>query len=401
MTSRSEPQDMIGDRVTPQGSSELSPVQLKKITDYDEFLGLRHDWDALSEHAPEDLRVFLRHAWFDACWPWATSTGEPLVLAISRNEKPLAFIPLLTLRRKRNGLNLRELEFLAVPDTQFGGIVVHPDLAATACDTFADWLTNQRTGWDHLRLRNLREDDPVSRTLRRSLRSAGLPVDDAGTARNHRIDLAGTWEDYYGTRSRRLKKGNNLVANRLRRAGTVSIHHLAGEKVTDQALEAVREVSATSWKRNTGLTLDATGPGAFLERLAAHNARERWLSVWMLTLDERVIATELQLQANGRIYALRADYRGDSVDLSPGTYLNWKILEALFGEGLATYFMGPGDNTYKFRWTEDYSTLTQVRAWNRTPRGRLYAFLELRLKPFLRSTRARLISMRRRNSKGT
>ena len=383
-----------GDMDAQRGDITRSPIQVREIWDHAEFMELGSSWNTLAESTPEDGRVFLRHAWFDACWAWAGLTGRPLVVSLSQGGRPVAFIPLVERRRKSHGLTLRVLEFLAVPDTQFSGIVVHPDSAPSACEAFARWLSDRRPRWDTLLLRNLMKDEPVTSALLDSLRAAGILVDTNTDARNHRIDLAGTWEAYYKTRSRRLKKGNNLVANRLRRAGSVQIHHLAGDQIKAAAIEAVRDVSAASWKRETGLTLDAPGPAAFLERLVAHNPRERWLSLWMLTLDDRIVATELQIQADRRVYALRADYREDTLDLSPGTYLNWKILEALFDDDLATYFMGPGDNSYKFRWTEQHAPLIRLRAWNKTVRGRLGAGLERLVKPVLRSARNKLSPLR-------
>ncbi len=385
-----------GDMDAQRDDITRSPIQVREIRDHAEFLELGPSWDNLAESTPEDGRVFLRHAWFDACWAWAGRTARPLVVSLSQAGRPVAFIPLVERLRKRHGLTLRELEHLAVPDTQFGGIVVHPDSAAHACGAFARWLSDRRPRWDTLLLRNLMKDDPATSALRESLRAVGILVDTNTDARNHCIDLEGTWDAYYKTRSRRLKKGNNLVANRLRRAGSLQIHHLAGDQISTAAIEAVREVSAASWKRETGLTLDAPGPAAFIERLVAHNAREHWLSLWMLTLDDRVVATELQMQADRRVYALRADYREDALDLSPGTYLNWKILEALFDDDLAAYFMGPGDNPYKFRWTEQHLPLIHLRAWNKTACGRLSASLERLVKPLFRSARDKVYSLRNR-----
>jgi len=56
---------------------------------------------------------------------------------------------------------------------------------------------------------------------------------------------------------------------------------------------------------------------------------------------------------------------------SPGSYLFRSLLEALFERGLSRYYMGPGENAYKLRWTEQAEPTQRAIVYNRTLRGRL------------------------------
>ena len=150
-------------------------------------------------------------------------------------------------------------------------------------------------------------------------------------------------------------------------------------------LATVTELSSKSWKNSTGLTLDNPGPSAFISRLTGHAHKQGWLSVWLLKFDDTPVAMEYQLVYDGVISALRSDYDPAYEKLSPGTYLNWKMLEQLFNEDYGYYSMGPGGNTYKFRWAEEFPDQYRMTLYNRTWRGRLLGLLELKLRPMKRT----------------
>ena len=93
---------------------------------------------------------------------------------------------------------------------------------------------------------------------------------------------------------------------------------------------------------------------------------------------------EYQLTYNGIVSALRADYDSSFDDLSPGTYLNWKLTERLFSAGLQRYDMGPGDIPYKRRWAEQHQELYRIKVYNRTLRGTALEIIENTLRPTLK-----------------
>ena len=88
------------------------------------------------------------------------------------------------------------------------------------------------------------------------------------------------------------------------------------------------------------------------------------------------------------VHALRADFDEACAQLSPGTYLNWKILETLFGAGLSRYYMGPGENAYKLRWSITGDPLITAHSYSPSLRGRTLSIWDLDLKPRLRRIRA-------------
>jgi CelD/BcsL family acetyltransferase involved in cellulose biosynthesis len=133
------------------------------------------------------------------------------------------------------------------------------------------------------------------------------------------------------------------------------------------------------------LTLNNRGPGAFIRRLTQHALEQGWLSMWGLRLNGKVVAMEYQLISGGEVFALRADFDGSLDAISPGSYLSWQLLQELFGSGLTRYWMGPGANAYKGRWTDRGEQLFRAGAYSPTIRGRLHQLNDRVVRPAART----------------
>jgi CelD/BcsL family acetyltransferase involved in cellulose biosynthesis len=186
-------------------------------------------------------------------------------------------------------------------------------------------------------------------------------------------------------------KGNIHVAYRLQRDGrSVDVRWIRADcEGATAALERAIDLSAKSWKHTTGSTLDRPGPGDFIRRFTEHAVANGWLSIWQLAIDGVLVASEYQVIYEGNVHALRSDYDPDFDALSPGTYLNWQILERLFGTDLRYYSMGPGDNAYKQRWAEENPPQHRLTVYGKTLTGRVLRFLNERLKPLINRVSSR------------
>lgn len=354
------------------------------------FLDARDPWNQLVAQIPA-ASVFLRHEWFDAAWRWASADAELYIIALLQGDRLVGAAPLV-LRQPSGRPAHRRLSFLTVPDTQLCDVVTEPALRTEVLTALLDAL-HRRADWDVLDLAYLATD--AAEEIAGLARSRNRPTAVVDQGSNPAIALAGTWEEYYGRRSRRLKKGNNLIANKLKKGGhRFCLEHRTGPQLQDEQntarlMDEVVGISAKSWKRHIGLSLDFPGPGAFIQRLSELAVENGWLSVWRFEVDGKAVAMEYQLRYNGRIHALRSDFDDTAADLSPGTYLNWKMLEQLFETDDRRYLMGPGDNAYKLRWAEEFDPVKRVMIYGNTWRARGLALFDLRLRPLLRRGRDR------------
>lgn len=330
--------------------------------------------------------VFLTFEWLDAAARWRQLEDELLLLTVESGDRVLGVVPLQRALASAHGITYRELQFLSVPDSQLCDIICAPHDMHTVVGAVVNFLGSEYRNWDLLRLNNIDRNSPTSDALAAAFAGHGLVARRSECGRNYGVSLRDDWSSYYARRSRRLKKGNNLIANRLKKNfTTVEVLHQDGElnrpSELDDLIDTAERVSKHSWKFDTGLTLDNPGPSRFIRALSAHAAHRRWLSLWQLRLDGETVAFEYHLVHKGCVYALRADYRRDYEDASPGTYLNWQILQQLFAQPLVHYYMGPGNNAYKERWSESADPLFEMRVYASTARGKLLNLLHEHARP--------------------
>lgn len=354
----------------------------------DAFVELRSVWNRLAGRVVPET-VFLQHEWFDAAWQWVRSDAELCVITVRKHGEIIGVIPLMRRLVRQHGVKVRVIEFLSVADAETCDAIASTADMANTVDAFVAFLESADFQWDKLRLVKLAKESEFLRHLVARLDKSrlGHSIENRGFVAG--LSLTDSWEEYYGRRSRRLKKGNNHAANKIKRVcAKPDINWIRAGSATaaelQAALENVITVSSQSWKTGVGNTLDQPGPLAFVRRLAEHATREGWLSIWLLCLDGKIAATELQLAYKGHVSALRADFSPEFEDLSPGTFLNWKILEGLFDASLDNYTMGPGQNAYKMRWAETSAEQTCIDVFAPSLRGRYLQLIDKRARPVVR-----------------
>lgn len=363
-------------------------TEVKVVRNENEFRGLTEEWNRLAAETDEHC-IFLRHEWFDAAWCWSSGDSKLNILCVTQGGTLIGIFPLVFRRATLARIPVRLLEFLAIPDTQECAVLSAPENVNDVILALSQYLASKEIRWDIVHLVKLRVDSPVSRRLEAIAREvgSGFRLDDGGL--NPGIGFDDDWESYYGRRSRRLKKGNNLIVNRLKRDGkNVVIHHYDSAAAVDageeEILKTLVRLSASSWKARSGSTLEKEGPGKFIDRLSRHAIRNSWFLAWVLTVDGQAAAMEYQLDYKGVVSGLRADYDPQFEQYSPGTLLNWRIIERLFETNTKQYWMGPGSNQYKLRWTEQEIALNNLYVYGKTLRGRAVRIVELFLRPAAR-----------------
>lgn len=371
-----------------------SSSAVRLVAESADFMALHSEWNAMAA-PPAPLTPFGRHEWFDAAWQWRQETAKLYVLCFYASERLGAVLPLALQEGRVRGWRVRELTFLTVPDTQFCDIISAEPYRMHASVAFANELARRGDEWDVLRLKYLTPDAIAVSALCGVLKASGFTTRITTLPGNPFIRLDSNWPAYYGTRSRRLKKANNLAANRLKRMGEIRVECLASYPCAptevSSFLERAITISARSWKRRTGNSLDQRGPQSFIRRLSELAVREGWLSLWIMSVNGRPVAMEYQLVADGNVFALRSDFDAEFEDVSPGTHLNQQMLEGLFGRGLRRYYMGPGNNAYKHRWADALEPMQELTVYGRSLAGRATAAWETTIKPVATRVRDRLL----------
>ena len=277
------------------------------IKDEKEFYQLKQPWNKLVEKT-ETKSIFLRHEWYDAAWQWRKLDSHLYIVCIKRNDEFIGICPLLRRTIVRYGVSKNIIEPLSVPDTQYFDIIASPSDLIDVTSEFSQYLITNKSPWDLLIFSKVTTDSNMLRTLPSALKQYGFSYILKEGGVNPGIRLNTDWKSYYKTRSRRLKKGNNHVKNRLER--NVEIQNFRCNSISSdlisETINTITLISAQSWKKMTKLTLDNTGPNAFINRLSEHACDNGWLSIWVLFFDKKPVAMEYQIIFNKIAYALRS-----------------------------------------------------------------------------------------------
>jgi CelD/BcsL family acetyltransferase involved in cellulose biosynthesis len=355
------------------------------VTSLREFDALGPAWHAVAQAGGQDS-PFLSHDWFACCWRTAGPDRRREVWVLEDAAGPVAFLPLMRVRTRAWGLPIRRLSFLESPDTPFVDI----PMARAPEEVVPAFLRalGQDGGWDVLSFRKLPLKSATLKALRANLPD-GFQGRDGGQEVSPCVEISGTWEDYLQQRSPRFRKTCRNMENRLEKSGTVSVEEHREVDPDGPTFAEVMDVSLQSWKGPRGLAMvNMPGASRFFREFTRRASANGWLRLWVLRVDGRALATEYQVQSNGTLYALRADFNAEAEAVSPGASLNLRIIRSLFERrDVQQYNMGPGANPYKVRLATGSQETHNFSIYAPTQYGRMLHGFETRLFPALRRLR--------------
>ena len=336
----------------------MTPLRCDWIHSVSEFHAISDEWDRLANL--QTHRAFFDQNWFNSVLQWQPKGAQLCIALVKHQEQLIGILPLRKVSTQERGLSIQKLEWLAVPDTQFCDVIAKEEDKARVFKTFWKALSHNPFPWDKIDLY------PFNKACcaNKQWLPEKHPFKIEEASQHYWINLEKGWDDYYQTRTRRLKKGNNHLANRLKAEGSLTLVHLYGDnngKHQTPYLKAMERLSEQSWKKKTHTTLENQGPQNFMRALIKAHQKNNLFSLWILKLNEVPIAFEYQIRDNQNCYALRSDFDEKYRALSPGSYLNWKMLESL--EHCKAYYMGPGTNAYKLRWQNEALPLYRMTAY--------------------------------------
>jgi hypothetical protein len=184
--------------------------------------------------------------------------------------------------------------------------------------------------------------------LKQGLTEAGYWVDDYFCFGNWYLETAGrTYLSYLAARPSQLRNNLQRGRGRLDKAGP---WHIAIQQHDDESLEsaiaAFEHVYARSWKQ-------PEPQPDFIPNLCRTAAREGWLRLGVLYLNETPLAAQLWLTHGGIASIYKLAYDEDGAQYSAGTVLTAAMFEqALDVDRVAEVDYLNGDEPYKQDWME-------------------------------------------------
>jgi CelD/BcsL family acetyltransferase involved in cellulose biosynthesis len=337
-------------------------IHVEEINDIHELASYRLCWNLLLPQTRQ-ATFFQSLDWLEVYWKHYGGGQRLRALVVCCDGRPVGILPLVV-RTERTRLG--PLRVLTYPlhdwGTFYAPIGPNPTATLTAglrhiCQTPRDW--------DLLELRWIDRDGCDHGRTEAAMRRAGFRPRRQPWAQAPVVDMQGTWEQYWGSRTRKWRQSVRNCRRRILGHGKVGfLRYRPRGEASGQGdarwdlYEQCLRIAQRSWQGSSsnGTTLCHASVRDYLRDTHAAAARAGSLDLALLLLDGQPIAFAYHYHYRGRVYGLRKGFDPTFSALRPGTVLQQMVLEDSFRRGDCFYDMGVGSLEVKRHWQTSIAT---------------------------------------------
>jgi CelD/BcsL family acetyltransferase involved in cellulose biosynthesis len=361
-------------------SGELS---IRVVGNLDEFRYLASDWTALLQTS-ESRGIFLTWEWL---YEWAQQYlggNRLLILVVIDETGRIRGIAPFYIRsvQPHHSVGYRELAFLGTEEVCSS----HLDIIAAAAYKRLIWHRLYRflfqegaDEWDVLTLEEIPSTSTTIGALVDVFEEVGQVIEIVKTTGCPMISLPRSLAAYRKTLSATRRYTLQRKYKALERLGIVSYRHIQKGPEVAQAFDAFVRLHEKRWANHE------SGGGAFRrERFSAFHRhlvnrfeQNGWLSISLLTVDDRPVAGIYGFVYEDTYYFYLPGFDPDAApQASPGMQVLSRRIEQAIGEGLDFFDLLQGDAVYKTAWANGMKRSLTLRAYNRRGRALLLKLAE-------------------------
>jgi len=356
--------------------------QVEEINDVARLARYRLLWKALLGQTAGST-FFQSLDWLLVYWKHFGHGQRLRVLVGWDGDRPVGILPLVVRREKTRAGEVRVLTYPLHDWGTFYG-PIGPDPAAML-RLGMEHVRRTPRDWDLLDLRWIDEEGADHGQTDESMVSAGLAPHRQAWDRAAVLDIAGTWDDYWRSRTSKWRESVRRYRRRLEATGRVEFVRYrpegsgAGEDDPRWDLyDACVELARASWQGGStdGSTMCHASVAEFLREAHEAAVRTGSLDLCLLKLDGRPIAFVYNYRRGGRLFGLRMGFDPAAAGLGPGKVLQYLMFRDSFARGDEQFDMGVGSLAVKEHWAT--SVVTSYRLTCFAPAGLRAQLLRLK-----------------------
>jgi len=346
----------------PHAKNAASMPSVHEVNDLEELAGYRLLWNSLLPQT-EKATFFQSLDWLEVYWGHYGSGGRLRVLIVSAADRPIGILPLVV-RTESTGLG--PVRVLTYPldnwGTSYGPIGPNP--TATLLVGLKH-VRQSRRDWDLLDLRWVDAMGCDLGRTRRAMESAGFRPYEQVWRRAAVVRMAGTWERYWESLSKKWRHHVDRLGRRLAEQGELTHIRYRPEPESSgggaprwdlyeaclQIAQDCRQGSST-----TGTSLCHPRVAEYLRETHARAAKTGSLDLNLLLVDGRPAAFAYNYVYRDRVFALRTACDPHLAAFGPGTVLQRMALEESFRRGDRVYDLGTNGLDWKRHWQTTTTT---------------------------------------------
>jgi CelD/BcsL family acetyltransferase involved in cellulose biosynthesis len=310
------------------------------LTDLRAITSFSAEWDELLTRSRCN-RAFSCSKWYLAT-PQLLPDLEPLVLVVRRNGMLAGILPLwLDIHKKR----------AVFPDDYSD----HLDIIAADEDTdviagLLNFAIQQQQRYDTLSLKHIK----LNSNCVSAAQMLGLFQEEAFAPENSLpyavLDLAGGFESYLKTLSRKFRLNLNRLRSKARRE-QITVTELKPQSLDPQSLPGIfLALHERRFGKATSLRSVCKTPERWIYNLFPALFAEGRMRVFAVIVKTQIVGIDLEMVTKSGMYGWNGGFLPEMRPYDPGKLLIYKAIEQCCIEGLTEYDLGWLGQEYKRQW---------------------------------------------------
>jgi len=363
---------------------------MRLIQTHKEFVKIRDQWNELLDNSGQKENVFLRHEWLDVWWrAFGAGKGMFVILKFSGSQLEAA-APLMLFKDSYKGIPYKRISFIEDPNAPSADVILAQGHEERGLKSLFGYLYDRKGQWTVADLNKIDRCSSTVTLAAKILEEAGARFLVRNSMASPYIKIQGEFSDFLAKTSSKFRRQLKHKFNKLNRAGKVDFVVYEDPGPNGKFLKMAMDVSRASWKHRHRTSMVSTPERReFFSELSNIAARNGWLRIWLLYLDDKPIATEFHLEYMKRTHAMRGDFDEAASSLSPGSVLEAHIIEECFRNNLSEYDFCGLPYGYKLRWTTQLHERRNLIFCNRS----CYSYLLYAAQKYLPVMRGRLSTL--------
>lgn len=315
-------------------------------------------WNAMAADCP-----MRGHTWLEAWWRHYRPCGELLVLAVRDDAGELLGVaPWRMESTTHRGRAIRWLGDGEVCSDHLSVLVRDPTTMQQVASELADFLSDEFTEWELLRLDDCDAEDPALDALTRALAERDSSVRQTEAGACWVIDLPGDWEAFLAMQS----KSHRKQIRRTERRSDSDNPPVWRPVQNGTELETAWPVFVDLHQRRRQSLGE---PGCFSSpqftsfhrEIASRFLETRQLRLSLLELDGRPAAADYQFAGTETTFAYQGGLDPHRLDEEPGRLSLITLIKAAIAEGKTHLDLLRGDEPYKPHWRAQPHATQHIR----------------------------------------
>lgn len=334
-------------------------MELRVIKNLEELESIKAGWESLLQY-PCNRGIHQSFDWFSISYQSFHIKDEMNVLAIIDDKRTLIGIaPLVIYSGVYRGITVRKIGFLRNNQNPANDFVFDPGNENVCMKLIFEHLCSF-SKWNLIDLQQVQIDGTTGNLLRKTLEEKSYAFGLKSNRQSPYIDIDTDWEDFWKSKSQRFKKTMRNKINRANCHGGVVIEKIPLEGGHAPELEEMKRISRNSWKYVAGTDLSSCECRLkFYKSLCDIWGPKGHVFAWFLKINEMPVAFEFHIEYKGTVYPIRADYDENFKSLSPGSLLEYEIIQNIFKSNKYTEYHSCG-HTYDYLLNWTYKTKNYV-----------------------------------------